>query len=722
MSAIARWCFRHRFAVIAAWALVLVGLGALSQVAKSDYNNSFSLPGTGSTTAQQLLTKAIPSQAGDSDTIVWQVSHGTVRDAAVAARMSGVLEQIAAMPEVAAVVSPYGPHGAAQVSRDGRTAYATVNFAKQANNLAKADITRVIDAAEAARAPGLNVQLGGQAIEQTEQTPLGVSSTVGVLAAAVVLFIAFGSLLAMLLPIVTAIAGVGGGLMAITPLTHAMNVVDFAPILGALIGLGVGIDYALFIVTRHRRGLQSGLTPEAAAVTAIDTSGRAVLFAGSTVCIALLGILVLSVGFLNGLAVASALTVVFTVLAAVTLLPALLGVFGMRVLSRRQRRRLAAAASAPGAAGAWARWARTVERRPAVLAAAAAAVMLVLAIPVLSLRLGSSDQGNDPSSTTTRQAYELLADGFGPGFNGPLLLVTQTSSPGDMTALKRLEAELPTVANVTNVTPVAAARGVDVIQVTPGTSSEAKATSDLISTLRSETIPAAERGTTLRVYIGGVTATFADFATVVNAKLPWFILTIVGLSFLLLVVAFRSLLIPGTAAAMNLLAAAASFGVLTAFFQWGWGTDAFGLGKAGPVEAFLPVVTLAILFMDYQVFLVSRMNEEWVHGRRNSDAVRTGHVETARVITAAATIMICVFLTFSFLGSRDVAEFGIGLAAAVALDAFILRTVLVPAAMHLFGNANWWLPRWLDRRLPHLAIESPDPAGEPAQPLIAATR
>ena len=352
MSAIARWCFRHRFAVIAAWVLVLVGLGTLSQAVKSDYNNSFSLPGTGSTTAQQLLAKAIPAQAGDSDTIVWQVSHGTVRDAAVTARMSGVLKQIATMPEVAAVVSPYGPHGAAQISRDGRTAYATVNFAKQANNLAKADITRVIDAAEAARAPGLNVQLGGQAIEQTEQTPLGVSSAVGVLAAAVVLFIAFGSLLAMLLPIVTAIAGVGGGLMAIAPLTHAMNVVDFAPILGALIGLGVGIDYALFIVTRHRRGLQSGLTPEEAAVTAIDTSGRAVLFAGSTVCIALLGILVLGVSFLNGLAVASALTVVFTVLAAVTLLPALLGVFGMRVLSRRQRRRLARRGlPAPGASG-----------------------------------------------------------------------------------------------------------------------------------------------------------------------------------------------------------------------------------------------------------------------------------------------------------------------------------------------------------------------------------
>jgi putative drug exporter of the RND superfamily len=725
MSAIARWCFRHRFAAIATWVLVLVGLGALSQAVKSDYNNSFSLPGTGSTTAQQLLAKAIPAQAGDSDTIVWQVSHGTVRDTTVTTRMSRALKQIATMPEVAAVVSPYGPHGAAQISRDGRTAYATVNFTKQANNLGKADITRVIDAAEAARAPGLNVQIGGQAIEQTEQTPLGVSSTVGVLAAAVVLFIAFGSLLAMLLPIVTAIAGVGGGLMAIAPLTHAMNVVDFAPILGALIGLGVGIDYALFIVTRHRRGLQSGLTPEQAAVKAIDTSGRAVLFAGSTVCIALLGILVLGVSFLNGLAVASALTVVFTVLAAVTLLPALLGVFGMRVLSRRQRRQLAARAPAHGATGMWARWASSLERRPAIFAAAAAAVMLVLAVPVLSLRLGSSDQGNDPSSTTTRQAYDLLAGGFGPGFNGPLLLVAQTSSPADVAAVRTLEAGLPKVADVTSVRQVAATTGTEVIQVTPGTSPEAKATSDLISTLRNDTIPAAERGTTLRVYIGGVTATFADFATVVDAKLPWFILTIVGLSFLLLVVAFRSLLIPGTAAVMNLLAAAASFGVLTAFFQWGWGTDAFGLGTAGPVEAFLPVVTLAILFglsMDYQVFLVSRMNEEWVHGRRNSDAVRTGQVETARVITAAATIMICVFLTFSFLGSRDVAEFGIGLAAAVALDAFILRTVLVPAAMHLFGNANWWLPRWLDRRLPHLAIEPPDPAGKPTHPLVPAIR
>jgi RND superfamily putative drug exporter len=269
---------------------------------------------------------------------------------------------------------------------------------------------------------------------------------------------------------------------------------------------------------------------------------------------------------------------------------------------------------------------------------------------------------------------------------------------------------------------VVSANGISVIQVTPGTSPEAKATSDLISNLRNGTIPAAERGTTLHVYIGGITATFADFATVVTGKLPWFILAIVGLSFLLLVVAFRSLLIPATAAVMNLLAAAASFGVLTAFFQWGWGSDPLGLGKAGPVEAFLPVVTLAILFglsMDYQVFLVSRMNEEWVHRRDSRRAIRTGQTETARVITAAATIMICVFLAFSFGGQRDIAEFGIGLAAAVALDAFILRTILVPAVMHLFGNANWWLPRWLDRSLPHLAIEPPEETATPPVPLPA---
>ena len=344
--------------------------------------------------------------------------------------------------------------------------------------------------------------------------------------------------------------------------------------------------------------------------------------------------------------------------------------------------------------------------------------MLVLAVPVLHLRLGISDQGNDPASSTTRQAYDLLADGFGPGFNAPLVLVAQPGSPAGAASLRALETRLPHVGDVASVRTIAAASGTEVIQVTPRTSPQAPATSALISALRGSTIPAAERGTALRVYVGGVTATYADFTAAVIAKLPWFLLTILGLSFLLLVVAFRSLLIPATTAVMNLLAAAATFGVLTAFFQWGWGTSAFGLGAASPVEAFLPVFTLAILFglsTDYQVFLVSRMNEEWARSKDNGRAVRTGQAGTARVITAAATIMICVFAAFSLMGQLQVAEFGVGLAAAVALDAFILRTVLVPAVMHMFGNANWSLPGWLDRRLPHLAIEPrEETAGHPS--------
>jgi RND superfamily putative drug exporter len=722
MPAVAHWCYRHRFVVIVIWAGALVCLAVVSQTMKTRYDNSFALPGTGSNSAQDLLQKAVPAQAGDSDTIVWHVSQGTVRDSVIASRMTATLNRIAGLPEVAAVASPYSPQGATQISRDGRTAYATVNFTQRADNLNNADVIRVIDTAETAGAPGLEVELGGQAIGNTEQPPLSSTSAIGIAAAAVILFLAFGSLSAMALPIVTAIAGVGGGMLAIAPLSRAITVVSFAPILMALIGLGVGVDYALFIVTRHRRGLLSGMSPEDAAVKAAGTSGRAVVFAGGTVCIALLGIFVLGVGWLTGMAVAAAVSVVFTVTAAVTLLPALLGVFKIRVLSRQQFRQLSTRGPEPAGrtTGPWAHWSRTVQRRPAVLAAAAAAVMLLMSVPVLHLRLGTSDQGNDPSSATTRRAYDLLAEGFGPGFNGPLLLVAQTQPGADRAALSQLIARLPAVAGVATVTSMPARPGatVEVVQVTPATSPQAQATSDLIVRLRDAVVPQYTRGTTLRVYVGGLTAAYNDLAAVIRAKLPWFLTAIVGLSFLLLMLAFRSLLIPATAAVMNLLAAAASFGVLTAVFGWGWGSNALGLGKPGPIDAFVPVMTLAILFglsMDYQVFLVSRMNEEWVHTHLNGRSVGVGQTETAQVITAAAAIMICVFTAFVVMSERVVAEIGTGLTAAVALDAFILRTVLVPAAMHMFGHANWWLPRWLDRRLPHLAVEPPQTPAAPAQ-------
>ena len=428
--------------------------------------------------------------------------------------------------------------------------------------------------------------------------------------------------------------------------------------------------------------------------------------------------LVLRVGYVSGLGIAAAITVLFTVAAAVTLLPALLGVLGMRVLSRRERRRLAADGPVrDGASTWWARLAGFIQRHPAKLAAAATAAMVVLAIPVLSLRLGSSDAGNDPAATTTRQAYELLADGFGPGFNGPLQLAGTTSTPAATAAFTRLAATLKTEPGIAAVSAPVPGHGASVISVIPATSPEAAATSTLISHLRDSVIPAAEHGTALRVYVGGVTATNGDFATVIGGKLLLFIGVILGFGFLLLMVAFRSLLIPAVAAVMNLLAAGAAFGVLVAVFQYGWGLHLLNLGQAGPVESFLPVLMLAVLFglsMDYEVFLVSRIREEWAASGDNRQAVRTGQATTGQVIIAAATIMICVFSAFILSGQQITGEFGLGLAGAVLLDAFLLRTLLVPALMHLAGRANWWLPGWLDRILPHLSIE---PATQPpAQP------
>ena len=733
MSALARWCYRHRLVVITAWIGLLIGLAVMSQAVKASYDNSFTLAGTGSGSAQELLQRSAPTQAGDSDQIAWQVGQGSVSDPAIEQRMSAMLARVSHLPEVASVASPYLPGGkipggALQMSPDGRTAYATVNFTKSADNLDPADVSRVITVAKAAREPGLAVELGGQAISHSEQPPLSAVSAVGIGAAAVILLAAFGSLFAMALPIATAVAGVGSGVMLMAPLSHLTSVTGIAPILGALIGLGVGVDYALFIVTRHRRGLLSGLDPQRSAVAALNTSGRAVLFAGGTVCIALLGLLTLGQGFLDGLAFAAVITVACTVLAAITLLPALFGVLGLRVLSRRQRRRPRSVGPdhAGSGSGMWARWSRTVPRYPAVLAAAAVAVMVVVSLPVLHLRLGFADASNDPTSATSYQAYEMLADGFGPGFNGTLLLVAQPQSAADRAALDRLDRALTAVPGVAAVQagPGQAGPGqansvqagpragsaVEVTQVLPATAPEAQATSTLITRLRDTVIPRYTHGTTLRVYVGGLTATFDDFAAVTSAKLPWLLAAIAGFSFLLLMLAFRSLLIPAITAVLNLLSAAASFGVLTAFFQWGWGTKALGLGAPVPVEGYLPGLVLAVLFglsMDYQVFLVSRMAEEWSRTGDNARAVLVGQTHTARVITAAAAIMIAVFITFVFMGQVDIAEFGIGLAAAVALDAFVLRTVLVPAVMHLCGRANWWLPRELDRRLPHLAIEPP---------------
>lgn len=726
MSGIARWCFRQRYLVIALWIAALAVLGVVNHVAGDGYSDSFALPGTESTHALNLLKSAFPSQAGESDTIVWHVTNGSVTDPSVQGPLTTMLDKVAHAPSIAAVGSPYTAQGATRISPDGHTAYATITFTGQGPQNSRTDVKNVIDIAQGARTDGLEVELGGNAIQQVNQISTSTSEIVGIVAAAIVLLLAFGSFFAMVVPMISAIFSLAIGTFSIGLLSHGLTMANVAPIFAALVGLGVGIDYALFIVTRHRNGLKSGLTPEAAAVRALDTSGRAVLFAGATVCVAMLGLLVLRLGFLTGIGVSSSVMVLFTVLTAITLLPAMLGVLGTRVLSRRERRALVGDGPHDEfTSGPWARWSEFVSRRPKLLAGLALAVIALLTIPLFSLRLGAGDQGNDPAGTTTRKAYDLLADGFGPGFNGPFQLVAEVHGPADQQALAALEATVRTTAGVKAVAALPAKPGatIGIVQVIPTTSPQDERTDKLIGDLRTRVIPAAEKGTTLRVYVGGQTAIIHDFADVLTGKLPMFIGVIVGLGFLLLLVAFRSLVVPLTAAVMNLLAAGASFGVVVAFFQWGWGSDALGLGKSGPVEAFLPVLMLAVLFglsMDYQVFLVSRMHEEWVRTGDNRRAVSLGQASTGRVITAAATIMICVFLAFVFGGQRVIAEFGVGLSSAVFIDAFILRTVLVPALMHLFGKSNWWLPTWVDRRLPHLSVDATQPSTQANTPVPAA--
>ncbi|MFF4661282.1 MMPL family transporter [Streptomyces sp. NPDC001381] len=726
MAALARWCVRNRLLAVLLWLLALLGTATAAVATGSAYSNDYEVPGTESGRATRLLAEGFPTLGGDADTVVWHTTSGTVRAADVEQTMTRALAKIAGLPGVASVAGPYGDQGAAQISKDGHTAYATVTFTDRAEDIDASEAQAVVRAAKAAESDGLQVELGGSAIALTESSGGHLAEVVGVAVAAVVLFLAFGSLAASLLPIATALVSVGTAYAGIQLLGHAMNVADFAPMLGLLVGLGVGIDYALFIVTRHRRGLKRGLTPAEAATNAVATTGRAVVFAGATVCIALLGMLILRLNFLNGVALAASLTVVLTVAASVTLLPALLALIGPRALSRRERRRLAEHGPEPELpTGFAARWSAFVERHPKLLGALAVVVIAVLAVPTFSLRLGTSDQGNDPKTSTTRQAYDLLAGstsrsgaagsggGFGAGVNGPLTLVTRVEGAGDKLALDNLDATLRATEGVATVTPVTYdSRGhIAYLTVVPESAPQSQRTSELVDRLRTEVLPRAETGTSLDVQVGGVTAGYDDFAEVIVGKLPLFVGVVIGLGCLLLLLAFRSVGIPLKAAAMNVAAVAAAFGVVVAIFQWGWGSELLGLGRAGPIEPFLPVIMVSVLFglsMDYQVFLVSRMYEEWLETGDNRRAVRVGLAETSRVINSAAVIMISVFLAFVLSGDRVIAMFGIALAAAVALDAFVLRTLLVPALMHLLGGANWWLPRWLDRRLPRISIEPPD--------------
>jgi RND superfamily putative drug exporter len=719
------WASRHRRVVLLGWVVALVGAFGASSAVGTNYGNSFSLKGTDSQRAVDLLKRNFPAQSGDSDQIVLRARSGSVTAAAAKARVTPVLRQIARLPHVSGVVSPYSPAGAQAVSHDGQIAFATVNFDQRANVLPAAAVERVISVADSARSAQLEVQLGGQAIEQVEKPSLGIATAVGLIAAMIVLLITFGSALAMGLPILTALLGLGTAIGLAGLASQVITTPDFATQLAAMIGLGVGIDYALFLITRFRQNFRSGMDLQTSISEAMDTAGRAVLFAGITVIIALLGQLVLGVSFLYGLAVASALAVLMTMLAALTILPAVLSRFGERIARPGRRARNSGESSAAREArGPWARWASLIQRHPWPGAIAGLAIMLTLAAPALALRLGNSDAGNNPPSSTTRHSYDLLAKGFGSGFNGPLQVVASLPHAGDSAAVAGIAASLRASGDVASVSPARLSPDgqTAVFLVYPSSAPQSLATSTLVESLRKQTLPPLAQSTGARILVGGQQATTIDFTSVLSSKLPLFIGVVVALSALLLLIVFRSLVIPLQAAFMNLLSIGAALGVVVAIFQWGWLGSFFNV-KGGPIEAFIPVMLFAIVFglsMDYEVFLVSRIHEEWTRRRDASEAVTRGLASTGRVITAAATIMICVFLSFATGEERVLKLFGLSLASAVFLDAFVVRSLLLPAVLELLGRRTWALPVWLEKRLPHLAIDGPEthlppPAARPVE-------
>ena len=706
------WTTTHRRTVILSWIAALIVVGFAAGSAGSAFSENFKLPSSDSQRAVDLLEHRFPAQSGETATVVFHAPAG-VEAPAVKRKMSAAFAEIEEVPHVSEVANPYKGSGAAAIGEDGKIAYATVQFDQHGKKIGKQNVERTIDIAQGAAGPGLQVDLGGQPIEEVRQGGEGDTSfAIGLLAAIFILLITFGTVVAMGLPILTALFALGVGLSLVTLGTHIFDTADFATQLAAMIGLGVGIDYALFILTRFRNGLDEGLEPQPAAVRAIDTAGRAVLFAGLTVIISLLGMLLLGVTFLYGVAIAAAIAVTMTMIASLTLLPALLVIAGRRVDRWRipglgKRRPLGELELSR-----WYRWSTTIQRHPVVAMLLSGGLLIVLCIPVLSLRLGSSDAGSDPAGTTTREAYDLLAEGFGPGFNGPFQVVAKLPSKGEdavlVTLRRRIEAQ-PGVASVT-APALNPARDVGVIQVYPTTSPQSEATTKLLERLRDDVIPPAERSTGAAVYVGGITAIFEDFGNVLTEKLPLFIGVVVLLSALLLMAVFRSVLVPLKAMLMNLLSIGAAFGVVVAVFQWGWLGSAIGLDGTGPIEAFLPVFLFAIVFglsMDYEVFLMSRIHEEWEGSHEASRAVTRGLALTGRVITAAAAIMVAVFASFMLGPDRIIKLFGLGLSAAVLIDAVVIRTILVPSIMQLFGARAWWVPSWLAGILPRLHVEPP---------------
>lgn len=762
LSRLARFCVSHRLLVAVLWIVALAIVVSVGRRLGPAYENDFRLPASESREAFEILEQEFPGGAGDSVRVVF-AADGGVASPEVRQRVEALLQRLGEFDHVVSVQSPYAPGG--QISSDGKAAMAVVDFDEPAINLPRELLVELRDTILAANEEGLRVEASGNAIGLADMPELGQAELVGLGVAVVVLIVAFGSVAATGLPIATAILTLALAMSAIAALSHAITIPMFAPDLARMIGLGVGIDYALLVVTRFRQNLHAGAEPSEAAVTAVATAGRSVLFAGVIVAVSLAGLVIMGLNFVNGLALSSGLSVLFAIATSLTVLPAALATLGRKVdalripLFTRDESDFRNTLSY--------RWSRAVQRRPWITAAAAAVLLVALGMPALSIDLGASDEGNEPPTETQRRAYDLISEHFGPGYNGTILVVARslpiqgeterpgtekeadgnvgggqdghgsaappaaqrampeqavgTPSPGASDAtisqmlpvppavgeLVRRISQLESVQLVAPPIPSPSGKAF-MLQVIPKESPQDRSTRELVHSIREDVAPTVAEGL-LEIKVGGITAVFVDLSDYLGDRLFWLIGAVVALSFVLLTIVFRSLLVPLKAAVMNVLSIGAAYGVVVAVFQWGWLKELVGVHRTGPIEPFIPMMLFAILFglsMDYEVFLISRIREEYDRTGDAKLSVADGLAATARVISSAAAIMIAVFLAFAWNDNRIVKLFGIGLASAIFVDATVVRLVLVPSTMELLGKANWWLPGWLDRLLPKVAVEA----------------
>jgi RND superfamily putative drug exporter len=718
-------CYDRRRTVLTIWILAIIGLTVVAQMVGTHFENKFTAGNTPSQQASNILQERFPSKSGDTADVVFHTTSPITAPANKAA-IDKVVASLEPLPYVRGATGPFSAAGAHQIAQPsrGNIAFAQVQFTTDTADIPIPAIKKIITTAQAAVHNGFQVELGGAPISAAATAAPGPSEGIGITAAILIMLLAFGSVVAMGLPVITALAGLGIGVALLELLTHVLTVPNFSPEMAAMIGIGVGIDYALFIVTRYRQGIFEGRDSRNAVVMSLMTSGRSVLFAGSTVVISLFGLYLIGQAYMIGLATACIAAVLMVLIAALTLLPAMLG-FAGNAIDKLHVPRLLQTGGPPPPDGFWHRWSRFVQRRAWVTGIVAVVVLVGLALPLFSMRLAFTDAGNDPTSLTTRQAYDLLAQGFGPGFNGPLVIAADMQGPaGEATNTATVDHLQQAIANhhsgIAFVTPAEFNNDHTgaVIIVYPTTSPQSSQTEALVQTLRNDVIPPVVTGTAVDAQVGGQTAASIDAANFLGHRLFVVIGAVLILSFLLLIAVFRSLVLPLKAVIMNLPSVGAAYGVMVAVFQWGWAGRIIGIGETGPIDPWIPVALFVVLFglsMDCEVFLLSRIREEWLRTHDNSTAVADGLAVTGRIITAAAAIMFCVFASFVIKDPLHILKvFGLGLAVAVLVDATIVRMMLVPSIMELLGPVNWWMPRFMERTIPTIGVEvTPDPVSSP---------